>query len=229
MKRRLRNWILIVAAAVLSVSGIAATGIWRALRPAPNLDEVRALARARQFSRAQVLLARYLQANPKNDRARLLMAQLTTEPTNAQPEIALDHLGTIRPDTPQQAALVKFFEGKAHYQQGRYDLAETCWTEALRLDPIVPEAGWALIDLLDKEGRTEEAHRLGMRLHEIEPDPRDRVRILLEMSRLDIETPEPLSQIVAVRAAGQAAPREPSAGRDPGAGLDPCQSWRRGD
>ena len=54
----------------------------------------------------------------------------------------------------------------------------------------VPEAGWVLIDLLDKEGRQKEAHRLGMRLHEIEPDPRDRVRILLEMSRLDIEARE---------------------------------------
>ena len=50
--------------------------------------------------------------------------------------------------------MIKFLEGKAHYQQGRYDLAEDCWTEALRLDPIVPEAGWALVDLLDKEGRT---------------------------------------------------------------------------
>ena len=66
----------------------------------------------------------------------------------------------------------------------------------MRLDPIVPEVGWALVDLLDKEGRTDEAHRLGMRLHEVEPDQRDRVRILLEMSRLDIESAEPLSQIV---------------------------------
>ena len=60
----------------------------------------------------------------------------------------------------------------------------------------MPEAGWTLIDLLDKEGRQEEAHRLGMRMHEVEPDPRDRVRILLEMSRLDIEAPETHSQIV---------------------------------
>ena len=124
------------------------------------------------------------------------MADLTTEPTNAHPELALIICRQSSPDTPQQAALVEFFEGKARYQQGRYDLAESCWTEALRLDPIVPEAGWALVDLLDKEGRTEEAHRLGMRLHEIEPDPRDRVKILLEMSRLDIETPDPLSQVV---------------------------------
>ena len=64
------------------------------------------------------------------------------------------------------------------------------------LDEHVPEAGWALIDLLDKEGRVAEAHRVGMRLHEVEPDPRDRVRILLEMCRLDIEAPQAHSQIV---------------------------------
>ena len=91
--------------------------------------------------------------------------------------------------------MLRFFEGKAHYQQGRYDLAEASWTEALRLDPDRPEAGWALIDLLDKEGRVEEAHRVGMRLHEVEPDPRDRVRILLEMARLDIDQVSPGSQV----------------------------------
>ena len=41
----------------------------------------------------------------------------------------------------------------------------------------------------------EEAHRLGMRLHEEEPDPRDRVRLLLEMSRLDIDQVSPGSQV----------------------------------
>ena len=34
-----------------------------------------------------------------------------------------------------------------------------------------------------------------MQLHEIETDPRDRVRILLEMCRLDIEVPDPVSQV----------------------------------
>jgi tetratricopeptide (TPR) repeat protein len=124
------------------------------------------------------------------------MADLTTEPTIAQPDLALHHLRAIQPESPQQAALVQFFEGKARFQQKRYDLAEACWTEALRLDPLVPEAGWALVDLLDKEGRTDEAHRLGMRLHATEQDPRDRVKILLEMSRIDIETPDPLSQVL---------------------------------
>jgi tetratricopeptide (TPR) repeat protein len=196
MTSRRRNLIFTVAALLLSIGGIAALAIRHKHASTPKLDEIRTLARARQFSQAQTLLDRYLQIYPKNNQARLLMADLTTEPTNAHPELALHHLRAIQPDTQQHAALVWFFEGKARYQQKRYDLAESCWTEALRLDPVVPEAGWALVDLLDKEGRTDEAHRLGMRLYEIERDPRDRVKILLEMSRLDIETPDPLSQVV---------------------------------
>ena len=94
----------------------------------------------------------------------MLMAQLTTEPANAQPAIALKHLRAIQTTTVRQAAKIKFLEGKGQYQQGRYDLAEECWTKALSLDPMVPEAGWALVDLLDKEGRQEEAHRLGYAL-----------------------------------------------------------------
>jgi tetratricopeptide (TPR) repeat protein len=51
------------------------------------------------------------------------------------------------------------------------------------------------MDLLDKEGRTDEAHRLGMRVQEIEPNPIDRVRLLLEVSRMDIEKVAPGSQV----------------------------------
>ena len=91
---------------------------------------------------------------------------------------------------------MRFFEGKAEYQKGRYDLALADWTGALGLDPTVPEAGWALIALLDKEGRVPEAHALGMRLHEIEPDPLDRARLLLEMARLDIDRVDPASQVL---------------------------------
>jgi tetratricopeptide (TPR) repeat protein len=114
---------------------------------------------------------------------------------DAQPRLALDHLGRVRASTPAEAAVVRFSVGKARYQQKRYDLAETSWNEALQLDPTVPEAGWALVDLLDFEGRAEEAHRLGMRLFEVEPDPRDRVRLLLEMSRLDTERVAPGSAV----------------------------------
>jgi tetratricopeptide (TPR) repeat protein len=194
MKVRMRNAILVVVAVVLVISGISALSMPRVLYGNSSLEEIFDLARGRQFEQAQVRLLQYLRVHPDDGRAHLLMAQLATEPP-ARPDRALQHLRLIRPDSTKQRALVKFFEGKAHFQRGRYDLAERSWTEALKLDLLVPEAGWALVDLLDKESRSEEAHRLGMKLHEIEPDPRDRVRLLLEMCRLDIEAPDPLSQV----------------------------------
>ena len=195
MKIRPSEWILVAAMLMITVGGIAMLGIWCSLVRPPTLDAVRALAREQRFGQAQALLDRYLRAYPANARAQLLMAEITTESTNSHPDVALLHLRTIRPDSTKQAALVQLFKGKAYYHLGRYDQAEMSWKESMQLDPIVPESGWALVDLLDKEGRAEEAHRLGMRIHEIETDPQDRVRILLEMSRLDIETPDPLSQV----------------------------------
>lgn len=119
------------------------------------------------------------------------MAQIATDRPDAQPPVALEYLARIQPGSPRQDALVQFFKGKAHYLQKRYDLAESCWRNALRIDPLVPEAGWALVDLLDLEGRAEEAHSVGMRQHELEPNPLDRVRILLELSRIDIDKVAP--------------------------------------
>ena len=197
MKRRLVHWLLTVLTVIALAGGFTALGFRRTRPggPAPSLNEVRTRARARRFDEARSLLAGYLGAHPGDRRAHLLMAQLATEPPDPVPELALEHLRALRPETTQEAARFQFFEGKARYQQGRYDLAEASWREALRLDPIVPEAGWALFDLLDKEARVEEAHRLGMHLHEVEPDPRDRVRILLEVARLDIEKVAPGSQL----------------------------------
>ena len=185
---------LVVTIAVFLI-GLAALGLRLAGGPIPNLASVRVLARSQKFAEARSLLARYLRSNPNDGNAHMLMAQLATEAVDPRPDLALEHLALIRPRDVKHAALLQFFEGKAQYQKGRYDLTETAWKEALRLDPTVPEAGWALIDLLDKEGRVEEAHRLGMRLHESEPDPRDRVRILLEMTRIDIDLVSPGSQV----------------------------------
>jgi tetratricopeptide (TPR) repeat protein len=196
MNRHARSTILLMAPLVLVLAALAALGIRRAIGRSPTLEDVRSLARQGEFERAQVLLDRYLRVHSNDGRAHLLMAQLATEPVAPRPERALEHLRAITPDSTNQAARVKFYEGKAQFQRQRYDLAEECWNQALALDPIVPEAGWALVDLLDKESRRAEAHRLGMRVHEVEPDPRDRVRILLEMTRIDIETPDPLSQVL---------------------------------
>ena len=83
----------------------------------------------------------------------------------------------------------------------------------------MPEAGWALIDLLDKEGRVPEAHALGMRLHEIEPDPLDRARLLLEMARMDIDRVSPGSQVILFGPLAREHPRGPGADPGPGPAL----------
>jgi tetratricopeptide (TPR) repeat protein len=180
---------------MLGMIGAAAMGVLRADRPGPGLASIRALARARQFDRAMELLEAYLRAHPHDENAHLLMGQLATEPPAPRPDVALEHLAALRPRGDKEAAHVRFFEGKAQFFKGRYDLAESAWKDALRLDPVVPEAGWALMDLLDKESRGAEAHELGMRLVEVEPDPLDRARILLDMARQDIANVNPASQV----------------------------------
>jgi tetratricopeptide (TPR) repeat protein len=195
MTSRSRAPIGILLAALAVLMGAGARVAWRVFQAPPDLGTICALARAGQFPRAHRLLAGYLRAFPGDDRAHLLMAQLAMDRPDAQPQLALDHLGRMRTSTPREVAVVRFTVGKARYHQKRYDLAETCWKEALELDPTVPEAGWALVDLLDFQARTEEAHRLGMRLFEVEPDPRDQVRLLLEMSRLDIDRVAPGSLV----------------------------------
>jgi tetratricopeptide (TPR) repeat protein len=191
MTSRSRAPIWLVLAILALLMGAGALLSWPGFEGPPDLSAIRALAREGRFDRAQQFTVRYLQAFPGDNGAHLLMAQLAMDRPDAQPQVALDHLERIRPSTAKDAAVVRFSVGKAHYQQRQYVLAEACWKEALELDPTVPEAGWALVDLLDFEARVEDAHRMGMRCFEVEPDPRDRVRLLLEMSRLDIDRVAP--------------------------------------
>jgi tetratricopeptide (TPR) repeat protein len=187
--------LVVLAALMLAMIAVAAMGVLRADRPGPGLASIRAMARARQFDRAIGLLSDYLRAHPHDEGAHLLMGQLATEPPDPRPDLALEHLAMLRPRGEKEAARVRFFEGKAQFFKGRYDLAEAAWNDALRRDPVVPEAGWALMDLLDKESRNAEAHELGMRLVEVEPDPLDRARILLDLARQDIDNVNPESQV----------------------------------
>ncbi len=198
MKPRFRD-IVIVLATVLPLVGAVSWLVTRrpqAVDRAVDLGEIRELARGRQFDLAQSQLDIFLREHPTDYHANLLMAEVATDRPDPQPGLALDRLRNLRPATPEKAALVQFFMGKARYQQGRYDLSEVCWREAIRLHPTVPEAGWALLDLMALEGRMDEAHRLGLELHEIEPDPRDRVRLLLELGLLDINKSAPGSVVI---------------------------------
>ena len=85
------------------------------------------------------------------------------------------------------SAFVRLYEGKAYSAMGRNETAEASWREALRIDPMVPEAGWNLLGLYQVQRRRDDAHRLALDLLSREPDPLDRVQLLLELVRQDAQ------------------------------------------
>jgi tetratricopeptide (TPR) repeat protein len=175
-------------------------------RHRPDLAQAIALAEANHFDEAEALVRDYIRRDPGSNEARMLAGQLAlNRPVPPVPEgqlpdpkpavIALEHLRRIKPDNPYLAALVELYRGKAEYRLGRLDAAETAWLAALQHDPRVPEAGWHLLELYYLGGRTEDARRLALRLHAVEPDPGDRVRYLLELLRQDTHPPAPASLV----------------------------------
>ncbi len=62
-----------------------------------------------------------------------------------------------------------------------------------KVDLTAPECGWHLLHLYYAQGRKEDHRRLAMRLYPVEPDPRDRVLLLLELVRTDARPPAPES------------------------------------
>jgi tetratricopeptide (TPR) repeat protein len=183
----------------IAIGGLVLTAgvVWLSMGAGGNrrdgLSEARALARAHRFDDAEQVLKRHLQSFPSDPQALLLRAQIATDRADPQPELALDCLARIHPSQNATAALIQFLTGKAEYQRSRFLAAETCWRKALKIDPLVPEAGSALMDLMEVEGRLEEAYELGLELFEREPDRKDRLRFLIELARLDLDRPDPES------------------------------------
>ena len=155
------------------------------LRPVTSLDGLDPLLEARQFDEVERRVGAYLAVHPSSIPAHILMAQVALARDDQKPRRALDHLAKIKTGDRATLAIVRLNEGKAYSALSRYDRAEAAWKTAMRLDPQVPEAGWALLGLYYIQGRRADAHHLALTLHAIEPDPRDRVQLLLELLRQD--------------------------------------------
>ena len=158
-------------------------------RPAPGpnyrIDDLQSMVFHRRFDEAERRLAEYLSVQPLDPRANLLFAQVALDRPDQKPELALERLARIKTQDPRLKAIVLLNEGKAFSTLGENDRAERAWKAALKLDPTVPEAGWALLSAYYVQGRRDEAHWLGLYLHRIEPDRRDRANLLLELIRQD--------------------------------------------
>ncbi len=190
---------LLPACALLAGVVLVAWITWELIRPRPTLDGVMPLLRAGKFEKAQQRLRVYLREYPRDDHARALIVDCQLErydrldpPDPALLRTALADARQIRLGAnPKSDALVQFRLGKIQDRLLQYDEAEKAWLEALRLDPLIPEAPWQLIQLYDWQGRLDEARALALRQHAIEPDPRDRVGWLLELVREDVHRPAP--------------------------------------
>jgi tetratricopeptide (TPR) repeat protein len=178
------------------VLGILAVGVLGAgvlmvttvkLRGRPSLESLPPLLAAGRFDDVEATLRAFLAIEPGDATAHMLMAQASLARPDPKPRLALEHLRKVRVTSRQARAIVRLNEGKAHSALGRQNLAEEAWLDALRLDPLVPEAGWDLLGLYQSQGRREDAHELAMRLFRREPDPHDRAQLLLELLRQDAQ------------------------------------------
>jgi tetratricopeptide (TPR) repeat protein len=185
-------------------AGLAWIG-WTVLAPRPRLDEgrLKGLTGSGRFEEAVSLLESHLRRTPRDARAHYLLAELLLSRTDRTGEShvvpdarrALDHLEQARGSRVVDPARVELYRGMSLYRLDRWDEAEAAWSEALRIDPVVPEAGWGLLDLYYLEGRRLEAQRLVLRLHQVEPLPQDRAQLLLQLVRQDAIPPDQISLV----------------------------------
>jgi tetratricopeptide (TPR) repeat protein len=181
----MRDFILrriVPPAVAIVLLGISA---WWILRPRPTLAEVDALTASGHFEAAEAQVRDYLRAFPGDERARLMLARISVDRPDPRPGLALEQIRDLRPADPHRAALVKAIEGDALFWERRFDAAEPAWLEALRLEPAIPEVGWKLLNIYALQGRDEDSSRLALRLFGSEPDPHDRVQLLLQLLRHD--------------------------------------------
>ncbi|WP_435009073.1 tetratricopeptide repeat protein [Tundrisphaera lichenicola] len=176
------SWLIAPLAVAIGLASLAG---WWALRPRPTLTGVDRLVALGRYEAAETQLREYLRAYPGDEPARVMLARISIDRPDPNPALALEQIAGIRPANPHQAALLKAIEGGARFGELHYDEAEAAWLEALRLEPSIAEVGWKLLNIYALQGRDEDSRRLALRLFAHEPDPHDRVQLLLQLIRLD--------------------------------------------
>jgi tetratricopeptide (TPR) repeat protein len=178
-----------------------------------DADVVQSFAARGEFDQAYQMLSSHLQVAPNDPLARFLRAQLALErsdgPSDRFPrewaEQALSDLEHVR-GSRTDPALVWLYRGKALHHLSRFGAAESAWLRAIDFDPSVPEAGWGLLELYYVENRRSEATALALRLYRTEPNPQDRLNLLLELIRQDAVRPNAQSVAALLEPIGREEP-----------------------
>ncbi|CAN5769783.1 hypothetical protein BH23PLA1_BH23PLA1_07590 [soil metagenome] len=184
---------LVLATASLALVALLGWSAWTLLRPLPTLDEIDDLAQLGRTDEAIERVQSYVRSFPDHSEGRFRLAVLlidrdeaAEQVDEASAETALELLEPLQFENPRRMALALLYQGKALDRLLRHDEAESVWKQALERDPQVPEAGWLLLQHYHRQRRIAEARELSLRLHHVEPNPVDRVRLLVELIRLDV-------------------------------------------
>ncbi len=177
-------WVIVVSAIS---AGIVLFILSRVFGPAPTLESALRLAALGKTTEAEAALTAYIKHEPEDLRARTALADLLLNLTPPKPTQALAVLEPARAPSLAGRAVVHVLRGKAYDALHRPARAEEEWKQALQLDPLVGEAGALLLQLYYFQGRVAESRELALRLSETEPDPGDRVHLLLAPIQFDAE------------------------------------------
>ena len=178
-----RRWLRLLPPT--AIAAVIAGVLWWALNPITDLSGVEALIFAGRHDEAERQIRRYLASYPADPDGRLLLARSALSRPEPRPDLAVEALrGVVTPD-PRTRARLKATEAEARFRLMDHAAAETLWREALRLDPRAAEVGWSLLNLFALQERDAEARILGLTLFQVEPDPHDRVQLLLQLIRHD--------------------------------------------
>ena len=176
-----------IAGAILIALLIFARPLLRAVLPAPQLAPALRLMNEGRFEEAERKLSDFLAYEPSNVRARLAMALSQLNREDPKPAEALKSVEAIHPDSAIDAADAQVVRGRALEALKRLGESEAAYEQAIRIYPLVGEAGWHLLDLYYIEGREDESRSLALSLSRNEPNPGDRARLLLEPIRFEAE------------------------------------------
>ena len=187
---------LSTAALATAAIALGGWGAWAWLRPGPSLEPALHLADAGRPDAAERATLDYLRAYPDDATGLILLARVEVERLDRldapDPALARDALARVRrarTDDTRLAALGRRYEGDLCERLMHLDEAETAWREAYRLNPAYPEPARRLIQLYTQQGRKQAARELALRLYQAGRDSRERLRSLLELTRIEIYQP----------------------------------------
>ncbi len=150
---------------------------------------------AGRVDEARAAIEDHLRRAPGDPRGLVVAGELALLGPTPDPRRALAFLERVESADRRLSARARLDQGRAWERLGAMAEAEAAWKEALRSDPQVPEAGWSLLGLYYLQGRAEEARKTALALHRSEPDPHDRVQLLLELVRQDARPLDPGSVV----------------------------------